>query len=127
VAVFAVWLLLFVTGREQYRRVTRRTEELVLRMVQPALKANPAMTLPEFYRLLMPEWRQMLKKSAWYMTHKTELFPIPARPELVIKRMGLDETYVGQILLEHQIQLAGYEFKKVQKATARQIRKRRNG
>ena len=123
--IFAAWLFLFVTGREQLKRITRRTEALVLERVKVELKNDSRLTLDEFYKLFLPEWRQMLQKSAWYVTHKTELFPIPARPNLVIKRIGMDENYIGRILLEQNIELAGYTFKKAKRESLQQLRLRK--
>jgi hypothetical protein len=71
----------------------------------------------------MPEWKHMIRKSVWYVTHKTELFPIPARPDLVMKRIGMDITCVGKILIRHGIELRGYEFKRAKKAFSNYERK----
>lgn len=109
------WLFLFLTGREQLNCIVRRTETLVLERTKAELKNNPNLTLDELYKLVLPEWQQMIRKCAWYVTHKTELFPIPAIPDLVMKRIDMNANYVGRILVGNHIVLDGYEFKKVEK------------
>lgn len=124
--ILAVWWVLFLAGREQLRRVERRTEELILKQVEVERQGNAKLTLDEFYARLIPEWQKMVRASAWFVTHKTELFPIPARPELVMKRMGMDEVYVGRILVGHEIELQGRGFKKVKKEFSKAVRKIKN-
>jgi hypothetical protein len=124
--LLGIWLFLFLTGREQLKRIIRRTESLVLERVKVELRNNPSLTLEDFYRLFVPEWQRMILKSAWYVTHKTELFPIPARPGLVMKRMSLDENYIGGILVRNNIELKGYQFKKAKKEFSKQIRRNKD-
>ena len=124
--ILAVWWLFFITGRAQLRRIERRTEALVLEQVEIAQRSNAGLTLEEFYTSLIPEWQKMVRASAWFVTHKTELFPIPARPELVLKRLDMDDVYIGRILVAHDIELKGHGFRKVKKEFSKAMRKVKN-
>jgi hypothetical protein len=106
----ASWLFMFLTSREQMRRIKKRTEALVLSIAKKAMQERPGLTLNQLYELVLPDWRAMVPKTAWYILHKTELFPVPARPDTVIERLKFGPDYVGTILIDHQVELAGRDF-----------------
>jgi hypothetical protein len=111
-AILACWLFFFLTGRLQLRKTRKLAERLILSHVSD-LEARPRMTLREFHALVLPEFKEQVRGTIWYVPHRTELFPIPARPETVVERLGLSPEYVGRILIREGIELKGRDFRKL--------------
>lgn len=106
----AIWLIVLAAGRYQLRKVKERTVELVLSEIKVELKKNPSLTIEHFYELIYPKWCQMLKSTALFIPHKTELWPMPARPNYVKNRISFLPDVVGLFLANNKILLEGVEI-----------------
>ena len=100
-----VWLCLFVTGKLQYDRLRKRTMELAVEKAEALLRTDRNLTVERCYELLLPEWEEMLKRTTWFVPHKMELWPVPARPEYVRKRLNLSPFWLGAYLRLHGFSL----------------------
>ena len=100
-----VWLVLFVTGQMQFKRVRQRTLDLALAEIGPARKRKPDLTVEGYYDLLLPTWEQMVKKNAWFIPHRTELCPMPATPAYLRSRLNFTPAWLGAFLRLRGIKL----------------------
>ena len=96
--LLGVWLLFFLSGRFQFDRIKKRTVDLVLSQLDSLLEARPDLTVEGYYSFLLPRWEQMVRSSAWFIPHKTELWPMPARPEYVARRIHFSPEWLGAFL-----------------------------
>ena len=96
----AIWLALFLWARSQTERVKERTTALILEQARLASRQDPP-TVEQFFNNFQPIWEKMLRESASVILHKSELFPIPARPDAVRRRLNLSPAWLGAYLRIH--------------------------
>ncbi len=97
-----LWYILLVAGTIQYRRLRRKTIEIVLQRAEQMKQAGRE-DLPErLYAALYPEWCEMVRRSAWFIPSKSELRPIAATAENVKRRFGFSPTWVRDCLRDHR-------------------------
>jgi hypothetical protein len=106
----AIWLTFLAAGRLQLKKVKERTVELVLSEAKVELKKNPYLTIDSFYRVIYPKWCQMLKSTALFIPHQSELWPMPANPNYVTSRIKFLPNVVGRFLANNKILLEGVEI-----------------
>jgi hypothetical protein len=51
----------------------------------------------------------MLRKNAWFILHKTELFPIPASPAILKTRLNFTPAWMGAFLRVNGVRLPAAE------------------
>ena len=108
----AIWLLLYLLGRWQFSRVTKGTAALVLEQGRLAQRSPHHPTVEDVYAKVQPAWEVMVKQKAWFVPHKSELFPLPATLDIVRKRLNFTPVWVGAYLQVNGIELpAGSEMK----------------
>ena len=98
VVVFSIWLILFLWGRSQLNKIKDATAQLVLENIEAAKKKNKNLTIDQYYRMLYPKFETFIKTNAKFVPHKTELFPMPAKPEYVKTRIHFTPEWVGAFL-----------------------------
>ncbi len=110
----AIWLVLFLAARFQTNRLKRETTELVLSSIKTALHNNHRLTVEEYYDLLYPAWEDLVRTRSLFILHKLELWPIPATPSLVKKRLNFTPAWVGAYLKmnDHILPTTSQELKK---------------
>ncbi len=96
--VSALWLAFYILGRRQFARVRRGTAELVLEQGRRAGQLSPCPSVEAFYAQLQPEWEAMLRRRAWFLPHRSELFPVPVRPGDLRRRLNFTPGWVGAYL-----------------------------
>lgn len=101
----AIWLLFFVLGRWQLNRVKQCTTDLILNEASQVQRLHQPPNVEDFYTQIQPNWEVMLKKNAWFILHKTELFPVPAWPLIVQKRLNFTPAWMGAYLRLNGIKL----------------------
>jgi hypothetical protein len=94
----AVWLVFFVLGRWQFNRIKQSTTNLILGEVRRVSRLSQPPNVEDFYTQIQPIWKAMLKKSAWFILDKSELFPVPAWPLIVQKQMNFTPAWLGAYL-----------------------------
>jgi hypothetical protein len=100
-----LWLLMFLFSRSQTEQIKRRTLEIILEQAELVTKQSNHPTVEQFYNHLQPIWEDMLKKSAIVILHKSELFPVPANPKTVRKRLNFTPAWLGAYLRLHGFHL----------------------
>ena len=101
----ATWLFFFILGRWQFNRIKHITTNLILEEGRRASLMQQPPTVDELYIQILPGWKIMLKKSAWFILHKSELFPVLAWPKIVQKRLNFTPAWMGAYLLLNGIEL----------------------
>jgi hypothetical protein len=101
----AVWLLFFVFGRWQFNRVKQSTTDMILNKARRVRRLHQNPSVEDFYTQIQPDWEAMLKKNAWFILHYTELFPVPAWPSIVKKRLKFTPAWTGAYLAVNGIKL----------------------
>ena len=98
VVLFSIWLVLFLWGRSQLNNIKEATTQLVIENIEAAKKKNKNLTIDQYYEILYPKFETYVKTSAKFVTHKTELFPMPAKPDYVKTRIHFTPEWVGAFL-----------------------------
>ena len=108
----AIWLSMFVLGRWQFKRVKQVTTDLILSESRQASRLQRGLTVEQLYAQIQPAWEAALKKRAWFILHQSELFPVPAWPAIVQKRLNFTPAWMGAYLRLNGMDLpAGAELK----------------
>jgi hypothetical protein len=96
-----VWMGMLYSGKVQLKRVESRTHSLVLEGAHQYLSEAPRLNADHLYDRLYPQWRQMVRRSALFITHRWELWPLPAIPAIVRERIDFTPEWLGQYLRTH--------------------------
>ena len=99
--ILLAWMGMLYGGKAQLKRVESRTHSLVLEEARQYLAEAPGLNANHLYDRLYPQWRQMVRRSALFITHRWELWPLPAIPSLVRQRIGFTPEWLGQYLRTH--------------------------
>ena len=117
---FSIWLILFVLGRAQFNKIKKLTQSVIVEKASAQIKENKSITLKEFYNQIYPSWCDLVKESIYFIPHKSELWPMPAKPDYVRERSGVEQEWTARILLEHGIELKGREVQKAKSKLSRE-------
>ena len=82
--ILTVWLGVFVAGRLQLRHIERNSGELVVEMGRELIAKKPNITAAGLYRRIYPRWSEAVREWAWFVPHRLDLWPVPARPVIKI-------------------------------------------
>ena len=116
---FSIWLILFVLGRAQFNKIKKLTQSVLVEKANVQIRENKEITLKEFYNQIYPSWCDLVKESIWFIPHKTELWPMPAKPDYVRDRIGFNQEWTARILLDNGIELKGREVQKTKSKLSR--------
>ncbi|MCS7178527.1 MAG: hypothetical protein RML46_05185 [Anaerolineae bacterium] len=104
--IFALWLGLFAAGRYQLWRIEQKTTELVLEMARDLIAQKPNMTAQGLYKRIYPRWAESLRRWAWFVPHRFELWPVPVRPDTVQQKIPFSPQWIAETLRRHGVSLA---------------------
>lgn len=96
--IFSIWIVFFLWGRAQFNRIKDATVKLILDNIDNAKKVHKNLTIDQYYEMLSPQVDAIIRANAKFILHKTELFPMPAKPDYVRTRMNFTPEWVGAIL-----------------------------
>lgn len=97
-AILGLWLVLFLLGREQYKHIKANTQRMALDNIKEALEKNKDLTVSQYYDQINRQWEQMVPKTAKFILHKSELYPVLAKLETVRKQMNFSPEWLGAFL-----------------------------
>ena len=103
--LLGLWLLFFFLGKRQFDQARQLTLDLVLNEVKAARKNNLDLTVDEYYTELMPKWEAMIQEKIRFIPHKSEFWPMPARPEYVRQRLNFTPEWLGAFLKINGVKL----------------------
>ncbi len=92
------WFFMYVTARYQQDRIKKSLFKRIEEGLGPALRKDPHLNLEKFYTWVFADWDQLVRENAWFVLSKSELYPIPARPEQLKIQMNLTPSWLGAYL-----------------------------
>ncbi len=98
-----VWIALVLSGKRQLGVIEARTGPLVVEGARKALEENPNLTPGQLYTQIYPHWCQMARRSALFIPHRWELWPLPASPSIIRDRIGFTPQWLAHHLAIHGI------------------------
>lgn len=105
-SLLGLWLLFFLLGREQLKRLKANTQHMALDNIETALEKNKNLTVSQYYKQLNRKWELMVPRTAKFILHKSELYPVPAKLETVRMQIHFSPEWLGAFL-----KLNGYTLK----------------
>ncbi len=100
-----IWLLFFVLGKRQLQQAKMIALELALSEVKAAKKANPDLTVDEYFNIFDEKWQAAIQNKVRFILHPSEFWPILATPDKVRSRLNLTPVWLGAFL-----KLNGFEL-----------------
>ncbi len=98
---FAVLLGVYALGRYQLGIIARNTEELVIRRFEEFVREESDISPEALYRRIYPEWAESVKKWAWFVPHRFDLWPVPANERTVKGKIGFSPEWISDVLSRH--------------------------
>jgi hypothetical protein len=105
----AVWLIIYAAGRLQLRHIERQTERLVTEAAQEIVVDKPHITSRGLYKRIYVDWSQQVRQWGWFVPHRLDLWPVPARSETVQHKFGFSPEWIAAVLDKHGIRLDEHE------------------
>ncbi len=104
IAVFlGLWMGLILAAKLQLRRIKRETVRFVVREGTLALARNPNLTAAQLFDLLFPRWSVEVSRWAWFIPHRWELWPVPARLAAIEQKFQFSPAWLEQLLQQQGI------------------------
>ncbi|MEJ2012686.1 MAG: hypothetical protein P8X64_10770 [Anaerolineales bacterium] len=109
------WLAMIGASKLQLKWLKDRTAELALNSARAVLEKEPQIQVTKLYDRLSPVWTDMVRKTAFFIPHRWEIWPVPATPKRVAERLDFSPEWLGEYLWENGIEVRGATRKKSRK------------
>ena len=106
------WLALIGSSMLQLKWIKDRTAEMAIHSARAVLEKEPQLPITKLYERFYPIWSEMVRKTAFFIPHRWEIWPVRATPERVAERMEFSPEWLGAFLWENGIQVRGAAPKK---------------
>jgi hypothetical protein len=106
------WLIIIGASKLQLKWIKDRTESLMLTTASGFLEVNPRLPVDKLFDQVYPVWSEMVRKTALFIPHRWEVWPVPATPERVAGRLDFTPEWLGQHLLANGVEVHGVKPKK---------------
>ena len=106
IGVTGIWFIFFFLGREQFKRLRANTQKIALEGIETALARNKNLSVNQYYKQINGQWEAMVPRTAKFIPHTSELYPIPVKIEDLRKRINFSPEWLGAYL-----KLTGYSLK----------------
>lgn len=103
--IFAVWLAIFFAGRVQLWRIEQKSRALVVELGRELLATTPQMTAQGLYQSIYPRWGEAVPHWAWFIPHRLDLWPVPAKAEWVQQKLAFSPQWIAEVLRQHGFQV----------------------
>jgi hypothetical protein len=103
--ILAVYLGIYAAGAIQLKNIKDKTVLMVINSSRQELIKKPNITSKALYKLIYPQWEQEVKKWAWFVPHRLELWPILIDPKSMQEKIKFTPEWVASICQENNIQL----------------------
>ncbi len=103
ILVYGSWMLVWAAGKLQLRRNVVFLEQSILSLVRNSLHNGEKVNIETIYAIVEQNWRDKFHQLAWFVPHKSELWPIPARFEEVKSRIGFSTQWVSDYLTKNNL------------------------
>jgi hypothetical protein len=98
-------LAIYFAGVLQERSIKSKTTAMVLEASKTAVINKPHITSRGIYKQLFPLWEVQIKKWAWFVPHRLDLWPVPVNATTVQKRFDFSPEWISELLKENSIHL----------------------
>ena len=106
------WLIIIGASKLQLKWIKDRTESLMLTTASGLLEVNPRLPVDKLFDQVYPVWSDMVRKTALFIPHRWEVWPVPATPERVAGRLDFTPEWLGQHLLANGVEVRGVKPRK---------------
>jgi len=103
--VLLVVIALYFAGVLQVRSIEQKTRAMVLDASKKAITNKPHITSRGIYKQLFPQWEAQVKKWAWFVPHRLDLWPVPVNAANVQKRFNFSPEWISELLKQNDIHL----------------------
>jgi hypothetical protein len=100
-ALLGIWL----SSKYQLNKIEKATKQYSLEASRAELDKNPRIKTDELYDRIFPGWSEMVLRTAWFVPHRWELWPVPTNPEKVRDQVKFTPEWLEQFLLENGIEV----------------------
>lgn len=100
-----VWFLFYLIGRLQLYQIRKKTDFMVVNEARQLLSIRPNTTANGIYKRVFPKWKSEVKKWAWYVPNRLEIFPVSSSPDNVLLKFSFTPDWVRICLRKNGIQL----------------------
>ncbi|MBN2045986.1 MAG: hypothetical protein JW757_13270 [Anaerolineales bacterium] len=108
-ALLAIWLFFFLYGKRQYDQARKITMEMALSELKNARKHTPSLTVETYFEYLLPRWEAEIARQIKLIPHKSEFWPVPAKPDYVRTRLNFTPAWLGAYLKVNKQPLSACE------------------
>lgn len=122
--VFSVWLIVFLSGKMQLRLIEKISINFVLQKYEELISQNRKIRLGQFFNAISENWEPEVRRKVLFVPHRFELWPMPASPKYLAKRLPFSENWVGKVLVENGKELKDPKMEKIRKALLESKKKR---
>ncbi len=98
VTILIIWFFIFVAGKLQQNRIKKKLFHRIKTELSTKLETNPDLSLDTFYDWVFSGWDDLVRKNAWFVLNKNELWPVAANPKRLKKQMNLTPEWLGAYL-----------------------------
>jgi len=123
--VFSVWLIIFLLGKSQLRSIEKISASYIIQKYEELAAHNRKIRLGQFFSAISGDWEKVVKGKVLFVPHRYELWPMPASPKYLAKRLPFTENWVGKVLVEHNMELKDPKMEKIRKALLESKKRRR--
>lgn len=107
--LLGIWLIFYLIGKRQFDQAKRITLDLALGEVNTARKANPGLTVDQYFEAIQPKWEALIQEKIKFIPHKSEFWPMPAKPDYVRGRLNFTPEWLGAYLKLNGVKLQASE------------------
>jgi hypothetical protein len=109
------WLAVIGSSKLQLKWLKDRTAEMTISSARIVLEKEPQLQIAKLYERLYPIWSDMVRKTAFFIPHRWEIWPVPATPKRVAERLEFSPEWLGEHLWANGIEVRGAAPKKKDK------------
>ena len=103
ILIYGTWMLVWGAGKLQLKRNISFLEENVLNLAKQLSLNGEKVNENTIYQIVHQAWQQKIHRLAWFIPHQSELWPIPARFEIVKRRIGFSPEWVRKYLEKNHL------------------------
>jgi len=113
---FFIMVDFFLSGKAQLRSIEKISTNYVIQKYEELTAHNRKIRLDQFFSAISGDWENIVKGKVLFVPHRFELWPMPASPKYLAKRLPLTENWVGKVLIENGKELKDPNMVKIRKA-----------
>lgn len=103
ILVYGTWMLLWWAGKFQLQRNISFLEEKSLSLARESISKGEKINVQIIYETVYQSWKQNIRHLAWFIPHQSELWPIPARFDVIKSRINFSPQWVVEILKKNNL------------------------